>query len=283
MRLQNNRLLILAALAAMLTACEPQTEPPPAADTSEGSTADYLHPDFRLTADDLLELTVEQPESRRSAIFERPEVFLDLVGRVLDLPYAYTVLVDKQHGLAADFVPADLVSLNDYPGLRTTRNDLSLMASIMPMVLAMNEAARQDGIELVYASTYRSYRYQLGLFATWVERLGQERAEQVSARAGHSQHQLGTVIDFSPISQVFSGTADYVWLQDNAHRFGFSLSYPEGMEPVTGYVYESWHWRYIGHDGVRLQREFFDDVQQYYLEFMHSNRSRLEAARWAHQ
>ncbi|AFG37501.1 M15 family metallopeptidase [Spirochaeta africana] len=276
MHLPNKLLLLLLMLLAGAVGCESadrSTEVEPAA------PAEYIHPSFTLTIEDLHGITADIRPPQREAILQRPQVFLDLVDRALDLPFEYTVLVDKEYGLAADFVPAGLVSLNEYPTLKTARNDLSLMAAVMPKVLALDEAARQDGIELVYASTYRSYRYQQGLFATWVERLGQEQAERVSARPGHSQHQLGTVIDFSPISQVFSGTQDYAWLKANAHRFGFSLSYPYGKEDITGYDYESWHWRYIGHDGVRLQREFFEDLQQWYLEFLHYNRERLEQAR----
>lgn len=266
--------LMLTAFVVLGISCTDATEPSEAVASPE-----YIHPAFFIQLQDLAMLIDDLPQTQQDAILSRPEVFLDLIEQALALRYEYTVLVDKQHGLDPDFAPDDLVPLTDYPSLRRTRDDLALSRSIMPMALAMQEAARQDGVQLIYASTYRSYRYQTGLFQTWVNRLGKEEAERVSARAGHSQHQLGTVIDFSPISQVFSGTKDYEWLRNNAHRYGFSLSYPADLENITGYTYESWHWRYIAMPGIRLQREFFDDVQQYYLHFLHNNRNFFNAAR----
>lgn len=252
--------------------------------TSEAELIDEvpLHPDFSITESDLEEMIQDIPQTQQEAIRRRPQVFLDLLSRALDLRIEYTVLVDKEHALSEDFYPSDLVSLNDYPQIRKARNDLSLSAEIMPMVLALNEAAAQDGITLTYGSTYRSYQYQVGLFNHWVNQLGYDAAVRVSAKPGHSQHQLGTVIDFSPISQVFSGSKDYDWLRNNAYLYGFSLSYPEGLEELTGYQYESWHWRYINETGIKLQREFFDDIQQYYLSFLNRNREFLERSRQYH-
>ncbi len=258
-------MLVTACVPTAATA-EPETSPVII------SEPEYLHPEILVTSDELETVTAGLPAGQREAILERPQVFLELIDQALNQPYEYTVLVDKSHGLEADFAPDDLVSLNEYPQLETTRNDLSLKKAIMPMLLALNEAARQDGIHLLYGSTYRSYNYQFNLFNRWVDQLGAEEAARVSARAGHSQHQLGTVVDFSPISQEFALTPDYQWLRENAHRFGFSLSYPAGMEEITGYNYESWHWRYIGRTGIQLQQEFFNNVQQHYLSYLHDNR-----------
>jgi D-alanyl-D-alanine carboxypeptidase len=78
-----------------------------------------------------------------------------------------------------------------------------------------------------------------------------------SARAGHSQHQLGTVIDFSTneigdkLGDEFSNTRASKWLSQNAHKYGFIISYPKGCENITGYKHESWHYRYIGVENVQ--------------------------------
>ena len=70
-----------------------------------------------------------------------------------------------------------------------------------------------------------------------------------------------------------------MWLAAHAGEYGFSLSYPQGYEEVTGYRYESWHYRYITKPGALLQKRYFGDVQQYMLEFLHENRTALEARR----
>jgi len=186
-------------------------------------------------------------------------------------------LVDKRHGLAADFEPADLVSLNDL-GLRVSRTDLRLRQAIMDAVMAMDQAARADGITLVFSSTYRSYTYQAGLFTRYAGQYGEAQADRFSARPGHSQHQLGTAIDFGSIDDTFAETAAGKWMAANAWRFGFSLSYPQGMEDLTGYIWESWHFRYITAPGARIEREYFGGIQQYFLEFLGEYRRSFTAA-----
>lgn len=240
------------------------------------------HPAFALTHAELMLLVAGEAEATRAAVAARPELFLDLVGRLLLAPDALTVLVDKQNALAHDYVPPDLIPLSTYAGrLVLNRNDLSLRALIMPSLVAMVEAARLEGITLDLSSTYRSYAYQQGLFERWVRELGEAEAERVSARAGTSQHQLGTTVDFGSITLAFADTAAGRWLAANASRYGFSLSYPDGFEAVTGYSYEPWHFRYIGRDGTRLEAEFFGGVQQYMLEFLHERgpelRERLQS------
>ncbi len=175
-------------------------------------------------------------------------------------------LVDKNHGLASDYEPADLVSLNDYK-LQVSRNDLRLRRAIMDAVLAMDQAARADGVTLVFSSAYRSYDYQAGLFARYADQFGETQADRFSARNGHSQHQLGTAMDFGSIDDSFAETVAGKWMADNAWRFGFSLSYPQGMEELTGYIWESWHFRYITVPGTLIERDFFGGIQQYFLEF----------------
>ncbi|MCE1197115.1 D-alanyl-D-alanine carboxypeptidase family protein, partial [bacterium] len=83
-----------------------------------------------------------------------------------------------------------------------------------------------------------------------------------------SQHQLGTAADFGSITDEFAGTAAGKWVAANAGRFGFSLSFPKGLEPVTGYLWESWHFRYIGKEAAALQEEYFGGVQHYLIVFL---------------
>lgn len=186
-------------------------------------------------------------------------------------------LVDKTYGLTADYEPTELVSLNNYK-LRVSRNDLQLRHAIMDAVLAMDQAARADGVALVFSSAYRSYHYQDGLFTRYAGQHGEAQADRFSARPGHSQHQLGTAIDFGSIDDTFAETAAGKWMAENAWRFGFSLSYPQDMEERTGYIWESWHFRYITVPGARIERDFFGGIQQYFLEFLTEYRRGFTAA-----
>lgn len=227
-------------------------------------------PRLQLVADALGSALPSRAATVFAAVSAAPDRFFELLDAAVAESSAaggLLVLVDKSHPLDTGYEPDDLVSLNDYP-LRTTRRDLRLRAAVMADVLAMSEAAEADGVKLVFASTYRSYEYQDGLFKRYAGSYGEEEAARFSARPGTSQHQLGTAMDFDPIDDAFAETDAGRWMAGNARRFGFSLSFPQGMEAVTGYVWESWHFRYVTKAGAALELEFFGGVQQYMLEFL---------------
>ena len=184
------------------------------------------------------------------------------------------LLVDKAHFLPASYVPADLVSLSDAAAqgrsYTVSRDGLSLRQVAESALEKMAAAARQDGVTLLASSTYRSYEYQVTVYNRIVAEIGREEADRESARPGASQHQLGTVVDFGSITDDFAETRAGRWLDENAHLFGWSLSFPQGYEAVTGYRWECWHYRYLGASALELQRKWFGNVQQYMLEFIYA-------------
>jgi D-alanyl-D-alanine carboxypeptidase len=118
---------------------------------------------------------------------------------------------------------------------------------------AMATAARAAGARLAVQSAYRSYATQRSTFSYWVSQSGYAAAIKSSARAGHSEHQLGTTVDF----RSYGGSAPWyyrdwgttkagAWLRNNAWKYGFVMSYPKGKTAVTCYAYEPWHFRYVG-------------------------------------
>ena len=268
------RLLVLA-LTAALAAAQAWSAGGGAAGQGPDAT---VAPEFTLTRADLQKLTASFPGSVQQKILADAPRFLSLLAQALGEPPNLLELVDKRHVLADDFVPPDLVSLSGYP-LSVGRPDLRLRKAIMPEVMALASAARTDGVTLLFSSAYRSFEYQKLVFDREVRTYGRQAAERESALPGASQHQLGTAIDFGSITDEFAQTKAGRWLASRAWEYGFTLSYPRGYEEVTGYRWESWHYRYIGRPAARLQREFFGDVQQYLLEFFHDHRAALEAAR----
>jgi D-alanyl-D-alanine carboxypeptidase len=133
----------------------------------------------------------------------------------------------------------------------------------------MAAAARAEGLTLTVSSAYRSYEYQIGSFDRWTRRLGLTEAERVSARPGRSQHQLGLVVDFGSITNEFAETSQGRWVKANAGRFGWSLSFPRGYEELTGYAWESWHYRYVGKELCAFIDRWFEGIQQHALRFIH--------------
>lgn len=179
------------------------------------------------------------------------------------------LLVDKKHYLANTFVPEDLVDLTKNPDYAINRTDLSLRVCVEEALRKMAVAAKAEGITLLVSSTFRTYDYQKRLYERNVREMGKEAADRESAMPGSSQHQTGTAIDFGSITDAFAEHESGIWLAENANKYGFSLSYPQGYEPVTGYRWECWHYRYIGLPAVFMQEKWFNNVQQYMLDFIH--------------
>lgn len=112
----------------------------------------------------------------------------------------------------------------------------------------MQAAAWNDGISLWICSGFRSYSYQSQLYWSYVNRDGQWAADTYSARPGHSEHQTGLAIDINNASTSFNGSREAKWIAAHCADYGFILRYPYGKEDKTGFMYESWHVRYVGKD-----------------------------------
>jgi D-alanyl-D-alanine carboxypeptidase len=166
------------------------------------------------------------------------------------------VLVDRSHSLPPTYVPEDLVPLRDY-GVPTLGSDvLWLRREAAEHLGRLVAAAAMDGEELVVASAYRSYEEQQISHERLASVYGASANETI-ATPGHSQHQLGTAVDFTNAAvgyQVwipFGETTAYLWLEHHAWEYGFVLSYPKGKEEETGYQWEPWHYRYVGVENAR--------------------------------
>ncbi len=157
------------------------------------------------------------------------------------------VLVNKYHKLASNYVPSDLETISSKYN-QGWNNKMRHVAK--EAFEKMCEAALKDGITIYSGSAYRSYNYQQTLYNNYVYSNGFDKAETFSARAGYSEHQTGLATDVMNKSGDFISKDDkeYTWLVDNSYKYGFILRYPEGKEKVTGYMYEEWHFRYVGVD-----------------------------------
>ena len=204
-----------------------------------------------------------------------PEEFLADLHKVLeeektfrtdDLSLYY--LIDKKHSVSSTYVPRDLMPVKNNELWNVSRNDLSLRPEAYHALEELSRAALADGIKLMVSSTYRSYQYQEGLFNRYVKQDGLELAERYSARPGTSQHQLGVAIDFGSITDDWGDTKMGKWVYQHAADYGWSLSFPQGYEDVTGYMWECWHFRYIGVTACQFQKKWFGNIQQFMLEFI---------------
>ena len=204
-----------------------------------------------------------------------PNEFLADLEKVLQIEKAFPsddlslyYLIDKKHTVGADYEPKHLrklVANNDYIINKTT---LALREDADDALHEMARAAKKDGVTLDVSSTYRSYETQERTFNYWVSVDGLEEAERESARPGTSQHQLGAAVDFGNIEDSYALTDGCKWLNAHANEYGWSLSFPQGYEDITGYRWECWHFRYIGVEACKFQNKWFSGIQQFMFEFI---------------
>lgn len=162
------------------------------------------------------------------------------------------VVVNKSRYLPSDYVPGDLVSLNDLPTVLSNPEVNQLRKSAHDALKDLFSAAKKEGHELKARSGYRSYNTQESLYQSYVAKNGQEAADKFSAKPGQSEHQTGLAIDITAASMNFQlddsfiDTKEGMWVKENAHKYGFIVRYLKDKENITGYMYEPWHLRYVG-------------------------------------
>lgn len=196
------------------------------------------------------------------------QFILDLKEILKEDENDFFILVDKINLLSNDFVPYKLIELNSNSQYLVNKKGLLLTPIAEKALANMAKGARANGVTLLVSSAYRSYEYQNNLFNRYAKQYGEKEADRFSARPNASQHRLGTVVDFGSIDDSYAETKAGKWLYSHAGDYGWSLSYPKGYENITGYKWECWHYRYLGIKACKLQKKYFNDVQQYMLEFI---------------
>lgn len=188
-------------------------------------------------------------------------------------------LVSHEYGLSAAYRPDDLVALGDYFPSAVTRGYPTqvralIIAPLQELIAAMHEAELRPFV----VSGFRSYYDQAAARNKWAEQFP-DWVQNISARAGHSEHQLGTTVDFSTpdlptmvgepfieFHPAFAVSGEGKWLAAHAHDYGFTMSYPDGRYEETGFNYEPWHFRYVGPELAALLYENHLTISEYLLD-----------------
>ncbi|MBE5851970.1 MAG: D-alanyl-D-alanine carboxypeptidase family protein [Lachnospiraceae bacterium] len=164
------------------------------------------------------------------------------------------ILVNKQHPIPDDYEFA----------LGTITGNLKCDERIIPELLEMLQAAKDDGISLIICSPYRPLERQQYLFnrkiTNYMNRgMSYMEAYKLASQAvtvpNTSEHQLGLALDIYTSSYMsldfgFGETKAGIWLRENCSKYGFILRYPKGKEYITGIEYEPWHFRYVGKEAA---------------------------------
>lgn len=162
--------------------------------------------------------------------------------------------LNRKKSIPLDYIPQDLIKIPD--NIKTTGIEC-VSNEILPRVEEMFSEAKKQGIDLAITSGYRSAETQKFLYSIWIKRAG-ESAKAGIAEAGHSEHQLGTTIDvsgksigYASASSRFGNSKEGKWMAENSYKYGFIMSYPDKKQKETGYIYEPWHFRFIGIDNAK--------------------------------
>lgn len=168
----------------------------------------------------------------------------------------------KVYFLNEHYQPSRLVAL-DSSYLFDPKKEQYLTSPVKTYLKKLIDEADDDGLDLKVLSAFRSFGTQANLKTNYTVTYGAGTANQFSAEQGYSEHQLGTTVDFTnptigaPLTG-FETTEEYKWLQENAYKYGFVLSYPEGN---TYYQFEPWHWRFVG---IKLAKKLHTDNAFFY-------------------
>ncbi len=180
------------------------------------------------------------------------------------------LIANKTYNLTSDWVPT-----NTYKKITASMDGFCRDCIDKTAYEAWNEMkadAFAIGYNMWIQSGYRSYDYQKDLYNGYVKRKGQVAADKSSARPGSSEHQTGLAFDicvkdssktYPCISSDFNDTVPAKWLSNNAHKYGYILRYPKGKTDETGYIHESWHFRYVGKE---LAKKLYNDGDWITLE-----------------
>ncbi|MCL2078020.1 MAG: M15 family metallopeptidase [Oscillospiraceae bacterium] len=175
-------------------------------------------------------------------------------------------LINNKNPLPEDYEPELMVI--EFPDDESDfgRGNFELDARCVGYANEMLKAAKLDGVRLSVVSAYRSRQRQDETFRSYVDRLMRENYSQSEAviytasqiaLPGASEHNAGLALDIlsedwflynNDVTDSFDQTPEFKWLEKNSWKYGFILRYPKGMEEITGFIYEPWHFRFVGID-----------------------------------
>ena len=172
------------------------------------------------------------------------------------------ILVNKYNYVTEDYIPENLEPLDT----NYARSGMQLVKDAKEAFEKLSQSAKNDGMTILAMSSYRSYDYQVNLYNNYVKTDGKEAADTYSARAGYSEHQTGLAADVYngevPYTS-FEETEEFTWMQENSYKYGFILRFPKDKTNITGYQYESWHYRYVGKEVAKEIHENNLTLEEY--------------------
>ena len=179
----------------------------------------------------------------------------------------YLMLVNRENKLDKYFAPTDLVKIEDaipesvlkvkYKGTQANKTAVEALRRML-------EDAIDDGITVwQVSSAFRTYADQQALVdqsvnkykknnPNWSKERCLSATYQTVAPAGASEHQTGLAFDITVPGVSFTGTEQQKWLHEHCYEYGFIVRFTEDKQSKTGFLAESWHFRYVGVEAAQV-------------------------------
>lgn len=147
--------------------------------------------------------------------------------------------------------------------------------------IQMLRDAEEQNVGLYVTSAYRSIEKQAENMENYINTLmaqgytkeaATEQAHKEIALPGHSEHNAGLAMDIvsdnywsshNDLEESFDQLPQYNWLIENSWKYGFILSYPKGKEGITGFIYEPWHYRFVGLEHAQKIHEVYEETGEF--------------------
>ena len=181
--------------------------------------------------------------------------------------FSITMLVNKYNGLDKDFIPDNLISIDkEYAIDSKQKGNKEMIENFIKM---SDDCKTETGFKIIVRSGYRDYKSQEDTYNLYLKTYGLKYAESYAAHPGFSEHQTGLAVDIkAESSNTFAGTKESKWLLENAYKYGFILRYPDDLTDITGYKYESWHYRYVGLEIAKDIKDKKMTYDEYYIRYL---------------
>lgn len=249
--------LQLNSLQTSISATNTRTDQLVASSTENGESLQSLYA--------ILSNVITEEEKKNTVLQEQLGNVSQTVGKLDKLSKSDPQLLKKYskvYFLNENYSPSHLADISTQYSL-ATGTVYQIHGSVSPYLEQLLGAVKISGFDLRIASAYRSFETQIGVKALNVVRYGTTQANSFSADQGYSEHQLGTTVDFATtksglVFAKFASQPEYTWLQENAFKYGFILSYPKNN---SYYIYEPWHWRFVG---VALATRLHNEGKNFY-------------------
>lgn len=164
---------------------------------------------------------------------------------------------------------------------KTVVGERTLDSRCADYAIAMLNAAEEENVGLFVTSSYRSVQRQAENMQSYINTLISQgyseaeakiQAEKEIALPGHSEHNAGLAMDIvsddywsnhSDLDESFEKLPQFDWLIENSWKYGFILSYPKGKEDITGFIYEPWHYRFVGVKHAERIHEVYESTGEF--------------------